>query len=185
MVNLYLALLAVIGLERLYELHLSRRNLRALQKQGAVEVGQAHFKVMVLLHTLFLFACAAEVTLLDRPFTPWLGSVALIVTLAAQLLRYWAVSSLGERWNTRVVVLPGAAPVVRGPYRWIRHPNYVAVVAEILALPLVHGAWLTALVFTAANSWLLSVRIRVEEEALGEKWAERFDRKPRFIPGAE
>ena len=179
---LYLALLGVVGLERLFELSLSRRNLRALRAKGAVEVGQGHFPVMVALHTAFLFSCGAEVWIFARPFTPWLGAVALAVTVAAQALRYWAVTTLGERWNTRVVVLPGAEPVVGGPYRFVRHPNYLAVVLELIALPLVHGAWATAVVFTLANAWLLSVRIRVEEQALGERWAAAFGRTPGPLP---
>jgi methyltransferase len=102
----------------------------------------------------------------------------------AQGLRYWAIFTLGERWNVRILVLPNAAPVTRGPYRWVRHPNYVAVVMEILLVPLVHGAWLTAAAFTVANAVVLRIRIRAEEAALGPGYAAAFAGRPRFIPGS-
>jgi methyltransferase len=107
------------------------------------------------------------VAALHRPFLPWLGWPMFAIVLLSQGLRWWCVASLGRRWNTLVIVLPGVPLVTRGPYRWLRHPNYVAVVAEGLALPLVHSAWLTALGFTLANALVLSVRIRVENAALG------------------
>lgn len=121
---------------------------------------------MVVAHTCLLIAAPAEVWLLHRPFLPWLGWPMLAVVLLAQALRWWCVATLGRQWNTRVVVVPGLPLVHRGPYRWLRHPNYVAVVAEGVALPLVHTAWLTALGFTAANLVLLAVRTRVENAAL-------------------
>jgi methyltransferase len=151
--------------------------------RGGVESGQGHYPVMAGFHGLFLVACALEVVLLRRPFPGLLGWTALGVVVTAQTLRYWAIATLGWRWNTRIVVVPGAAPVTGGPYRWVRHPNYVAVIAEMIALPLVHGAWLTALLFSLGNSWLLRVRIRAEERALGEPWRHAFAGRPRFVPG--
>jgi len=121
---------------------------------------------MVVLHTALLLGCLVEVLWLDRPFVPWLGWPMLAVVLAAQVLRWWCILTLGPAWNTRVIITPGVPLVRRGPYRWMRHPNYVAVVLEGLALPLVHSAWLTALAFTALNAWLLTVRIRCENAAL-------------------
>jgi methyltransferase len=108
----------------------------------------------------------AEVWLLDRPFLWWLGWPMLALVLASQALRWWCIATLGRQWNTRVIVVPGLPLVRSGPYRWFSHPNYVAVVVEGVALPLVHTAWVTALVFTLANAVLLTVRIRVEESAL-------------------
>jgi methyltransferase len=137
---------------------------------------------MTVVHTLFLGSCAGEVLLAHRPFPGALGFVALGVALGAQCLRYWAIGSLGERWNVRIIVVPHAPPVTTGPYRFVRHPNYLAVILEIAAVPLIHGAWVTALAFTAANALLLGVRIRAEEVALGEAWAAAFDRHPRFVP---
>jgi methyltransferase len=182
-VRLYLALLALVALERGVELVLSARNARLARTRGGVETGRGHYPVMAVFHGAFLVACALEVVLLHRPFPGAVGWVSLGVVLAAQALRYWAIATLGWRWNTRIVVVPGSAPVIGGPYRFVRHPNYVAVIAEMLALPLVHGAWITALVFSAGNAWLLRVRIRAEEHALGEPWADAFAGRPRFVPG--
>jgi len=179
---LYLCFLALLGLERFAELLLSLRNARAARAAGAVEAGRGHYPVMVAFHSLFLVSCALEVVLGHRPFPGPLGWAALVVALAAQALRYWAVATLGVRWNTRVLVWPGLAPVTAGPYRFLRHPNYLAVVLEVLAVPLIHGAWITALVFSAGNVLLLRVRIRTEEQALGRPWAEAFADRPRLVP---
>lgn len=162
---LYTGLVALVALQRLAELTVSRRNEVRLRSRGAVEAGAGHYPVMVALHTGFLAACAAEVWLLDRPFVPALAAAALAVLLAASALRAWTLATLGGRWTTRVLVLPGEEPVTGGPYRHLRHPNYLAVVLEVAALPLVHTAWLTALVFSAADALLLWVRIRTEEGA--------------------
>jgi methyltransferase len=121
---------------------------------------------MVLLHTALLVGCLVEVQALDRPFVAWIGWPMLAVVVGAQALRWWCITTLGSQWNIRVVVVPGLPLVHRGPYRWLRHPNYVAVVAEGLALPLLHDAWLTAVVFTALNGVLLTVRIRCENRLL-------------------
>jgi methyltransferase len=121
---------------------------------------------MVALHSALLAGCLVEVWLLHRPFTAVLGWPMLALVAGAQALRWWCVSALGPQWNTRVVVVPGAGRVSSGPYRYLRHPNYVAVVIEGFALPLTHAAWLTALVFSVLNAALLSVRIRTEANAL-------------------
>lgn len=181
-VELYLAFLLLLALERVGELLLSARNARRAFARGAHEVGQRHYRVMAALHTLFLFSCAAEVLFLRRPFPGLPGFLALGVAVLAQVLRYGAILTLGERWNTRVIVIPDSEPVTRGPYRFLRHPNYVAVVAELAAVPLIHGAWVTAVVFTLANAFLLRVRIRAEEEALGTRYQRAFAKMPRFIP---
>ena len=122
---------------------------------------------MKLLHTGFLLACAAEVLLLQRPFVPALGVPMLVLVLAAQALRYWAIASLGPRWNVRVITIPGIPLSTGGPYRFLRHPNYLAVVLEGIAIPLIHTAYLTALGFSLLNAWMLRTRIRCEERALG------------------
>lgn len=180
---LYLGLLLVVALERVVELVISRRNARLAFERGGVEVGARHFPVMALVHTLFLVSCAVEPLVFDRSFPPVLGSVALVVVVAAQGLRWWAALTLGERWNVRIIVVPEDVPVDRGPYRFLRHPNYLAVIAEMVALPLVHGAYLTAFVFSLANICLLAVRIPAEEQALGDLYAKRFDSRARFVPG--
>jgi len=180
--SLYCGFLGLLVVERLAELVLSRRNAARAFARGGVEVGQRHYRVMVVFHSLFLGACAAEVLALERPFPGAPGLVALGVALLAQGLRYLAIAALGERWNTRIIVVPGLSPVTRGPYRYLRHPNYVAVVLELVAVPLIHGAWVTALLFSLGNVWLLRVRIRSEETALGAAYAEAFAGRPRFIP---
>lgn len=167
----FAALVALVGVERLAELVVARRNMAWSLAQGGREVGQGHYPVMVALHTGLLAGCLAEAWLLERAFLPWLGWPCLAVVAAAQGLRWWCIRSLGPRWNTRVVVVPGLPRIVGGPYRVFPHPNYVAVVAEGAALPLVHGAWITALVFSALNLPLLAVRIRCEERALQEACA--------------
>ncbi|MCK6530458.1 hypothetical protein L6R50_23845 [Myxococcota bacterium] len=170
----YLALLALVGLERLAELRVSSAHARRTLARGGVEVGRRHYAGMVALHSLFLPACAVEALLLRRPPPPGLGRAALAGAALAQALRWWAVASLGERWTTRIVVLPGAPPVRRGPYRWMKHPNYLAVVLEVACLPLVRGAWRTAAAFSLANAAVLAVRIPAEEAALGASWARAF-----------
>ncbi|MFE2599499.1 isoprenylcysteine carboxyl methyltransferase family protein [Streptomyces sp. NPDC059396] len=162
----YGVLVLAVGAERVAELVVARRNTRWSLERGAVERGRGHYPPMVALHTALLFGCLAEVWLGDRPFTPALGWTMVAVVVAAQALRWWCIRTLGPRWNTRVLVVPGLPLVTGGPYRLLRHPNYVAVVAEGLALPLVHGVWLTALLFTVLNAVLLTVRIRCENRAL-------------------
>jgi len=162
----FTALIVLVGLERLLELVVSRRNTAWSLARGGREHGPGHYPFMVMLHVGLLVGALVEVALADRPFLPGLGWTMLMLVAGAQALRWWCISTLGTHWSTRVVVVPGMRLVAAGPYRLLRHPNYVAVVLEGVALPLVHTAWLTALVFTAANLALLAVRIRVEEAAL-------------------
>jgi methyltransferase len=163
----YYLLILAIGIERLAELIVSKRNAQWAFAHGGKEFGHSHYPAMVTLHTALLLGCAAEVWAVHRPFIAWLGWPMLVLVVLGQALRWWCVATLGHRWNTLVIVLPQAPLIRRGPYRWLHHPNYVAVVVEGMALPLVHTAWLTAVVFTLANALLLTVRIRVENAALG------------------
>lgn len=164
---LYVVLVVATGFERLAELVVSTRNARWSFARGAVESGRGHFPPMVALHTGLLVACVVEVVVADRPFVPGLGWAALGLVLASQGLRWWCITTLGPRWNTRVIVVPGLDLVARGPYRVFRHPNYVAVVVEGFALPLVHTAWVTAVGFTVLNAvLLLGFRIPAENRAL-------------------
>ena len=119
-------LVALTAVERLAELVVSARNARWSFARGGVESGLGHFPPMVALHTGLLLACVLEVHLTDRPFLPWLGWPALALVVASQVLRWWCIATLGPRWNTRVIVVPGLPLVRRGPYRWLSHPNYVA-----------------------------------------------------------
>ena len=162
----YTLFVLAVGAERLVEMAVSQSNLAWAYARGGQEHGRGHYPAMVALHVALLVGCVAEVWAFDRPFLPALGWTMVAVVLATQALRWWCISTLGRRWNTRIVVIPGLPLVDRGPYRWLRHPNYVAVVVEGIALPMVHTAWITAVTFTVLNAVLLRVRIRAEEDAL-------------------
>jgi methyltransferase len=163
---LYTILVALVAAGRLVELRIAARNRQRLFARGGVEVAPGHYRWMVLNHTAFLIACPLEVWLLGRPFIAPLAAMMVLLVILATALRYWVIRTLDGRWTTRIVVLPGTPPVVGGPYRWLHHPNYLAVCTEIAALPLVHAAWLTAILFSVLNALILRVRIRAEEGAL-------------------
>jgi methyltransferase len=165
----YTALVGLVAAERLAELLVARSNAAFSFSRGGVELGREHYPIMVAAHAAFLVSCLLEPWVFGGVMLPWVGLPALFAVFAAQGLRWWAIVSLGRRWNTRVIVVPGAPRVVSGPYRWLRHPNYVAVVIEGLALPLVHGAWMTAVWFSLVNGLILATRIRCEDRALA--WA--------------
>jgi methyltransferase len=164
---LLIVAVVLVALQRLLELVLARRNERRARARGAVERGRGHYPHIVGLHSLWLVSTLVE-GLLRGPVFPVYWPAALALFLLVQPLRYWAILSLGESWNTKILVVPGAKPVRGGPYRYLKHPNYVVVVVEILAFPLIFGAWLTALVFTILNAVVLRGRIREENRALGE-----------------
>src|SRR5690625_544480 len=164
---LFLVVLAATALERLAELVLWGRQARWSFARGGIESGRGYFPFMVVQNAGLPLACVVAVWAADRPFLPVLAWSALALTVASQGLRWWCIASLGRRWNTRIIVVPGLPLVARGPYRWLPHPNYLAVVAEGLALPLIHTAWLTAAGFTVANAvLLLAFRIPAENRAL-------------------
>jgi methyltransferase len=162
----FTVLVALVGVERLCELVVSTRNARWSMRHGGRELGRGHYPVMVLLHTGLLAGMLLEAWVRRPAVPPALAVVALVLAAASQGLRWWCIATLGRRWNTRVIVVPGLPLVHAGPYRFLSHPNYVAVVVEGVALPLVHAAWITALAFTVANAALLTVRVRVENAAL-------------------
>lgn len=162
----YCALVVVIAVERLAELVVSRRHAVESLRRGGVESGQGHFPVMVALHTALLAGCLVEPAVLHRAFLPVLAWPMLALVVAANVVRGWCMVSLGPRWTARVIVIPGRPLVKAGPYRWFAHPNYVAVIVEGAALPLVGSAWITACTFTALNAVLLTVRVRCETRAL-------------------
>lgn len=172
----YLVLVLAVGGERLAELVVARHHLAWALRRGGIEYGAGHYPTMVCLHSGLLLACVVEVLSADRPFLPWLGWPMFFLVLASQALRWWCIATLGRRWTTRVVVLPGLPPIASGPYRFLRHPNYLAVVVEGFALPLVHTAWLTAVAFTVANGLLLTVRVHTENVALDAAY-------PPYLPG--
>jgi len=162
----FTVVVALVGVERVVELVVSQRNLRWSRAHGGIEFGASHYPYMVVLHVFLLVGSLIEVWVWRPTLVPALSWTMLVLVVASQVLRWWCIVTLGRRWNTRVVVVPGMPPVTAGPYRWLRHPNYVAVIIEGFALPLVGSAWVTALVFTLLNVPLLRTRIRVENQAL-------------------
>ena len=164
---MYYLFIALIGAERLVELVVSRRNATWSFARGGREFGRSHYPVMVGMHAALLLSCVAEVFFAHRPFIPALGWPMVAVVAASTAVRWWCATTLGKHWNPRLIIVPGAELVRSGPYRWVHHPNYMAVAAEVAALPLVHSAWLTAIVFTIANAAVLRVRISAENRALG------------------
>lgn len=162
----FVVLVTLVALERLAEMVVSTRNAAWSFARGGRETGRGHYPVMVVLHTGFLVAMVLEAVVRRPEVPPGLAWSMLAVVVAAQALRWWCIATLGPRWNTRVIIVPDLPPVRSGPYRWLAHPNYVAVVIEGLALPLVHAGWVTAVTFTVLNAGLLAVRLRVERAAL-------------------
>lgn len=182
--QIFVGFVVLVALERLAELRLSRRNESRLRASGAREHAAEHFIAMQLLHTLWLVSIVLEVTLLRPAFVPWVAVLAGLCFGVGQCLRYAAIHALGGRWTVRVLTLPGAPPVAHGIYRYLRHPNYLGVILEIAALPLMHSAWRSALFFSVANAVLLAVRIRKEERALSENggYGAALGPLPRFWP---
>ncbi|MEC7985809.1 MAG: isoprenylcysteine carboxyl methyltransferase family protein [Myxococcota bacterium] len=168
MVGLYLysGFIAATAIERLIEVRVSLRNAKWSFERGGIEYGKGHYPFMVILHTGFLFACVLEAWLLHRTFMPMLGYPMLIIAILCQALRWWIIQTLGEQWNTRVIIVPNLPRVTKGPYRWFSHPNYIVVALEGVALPLIYNAYFTAIGFTLLNLLLMLVRIRCENQAL-------------------
>lgn len=163
-----LALVGAVAAARLVELAVARRHADALLAAGGVEHGRGHYPFMVTLHAALLLGCVLEPAIAARPFEPIRFAAGATVVAAAAALRFWTIATLGRRWTTRVIVLPGRPLVTDGPFRFLRHPNYLAVAVEVAALPLAVGAWMTALLGTLLNAiLLLAVRIPCEEAALG------------------
>ncbi|RPJ59693.1 MAG: hypothetical protein EHM23_00425 [Acidobacteria bacterium] len=164
--RLVLALAAFIALERIVELWLAARNRRLMLARGAKEYGQEHYRFVVLLHAAWFVAWIAE-ALWRGPRLDQLWPAWLVLFLLAEILRYWCITTLGVRWNTRILVVPGELLVHSGPYRFMSHPNYVGVVVDLFAVPMIFNAWITAAVFSVLNlALLLLVRIPAEEKAL-------------------
>ncbi len=162
----FTVLVALVALERVVELVVATRHLAWATARGGVESGRRHYPWMVLLHTGLLAGCLVEAWVAHRGPHPVLGGVMAGVVVLTQLLRWWCIRTLGPQWNTRIVIVPGLAPVTSGPYRFLPHPNYLAVAVEGLALPLAGSAWVTAIIFTVLNAWLMTIRIPAEEKAL-------------------
>lgn len=181
----FLVLLAAVAALRMVELALSRRHQRELAARGAKKVGDPRFRWMVAVHAGVLAGAALEVVLLRRPLVPGLAAPMLALFLAANAVRWWVIRTLGAHWNVQVMDSTRLGVVTSGPYRYVRHPNYAAVFVEMMALPLIHTAWLTALLGGAAHLWVLGERLALEEKLLSAdaNYRAAMAGKPRFLPG--
>jgi methyltransferase len=181
----FIALLVGVGVARLLEMRLSRRHQRELAGEGARLLPEPGFPLMVALHSAVLVGAGVEVLAARRPFVPAIGIPAALVFALANALRIWVIRSLAGHWNVRVVDSASLGVVSTGPFRWIRHPNYVAVFLELLALPLIHGAYVTAVLGALAHLGVLARRIRLEERVLeaSPSYRAAMSHKPRFLPG--
>ncbi|GIO06340.1 hypothetical protein J31TS6_23680 [Brevibacillus reuszeri] len=160
--------IGVVLLQRVFELYLAARNAKYIRSRGGYEIGAGHYKYIVGLHFLFFICLVLEVSIDASPFVlPSWWMYPFCFFLIAQLLRYWCIRSLGKHWNTRILIVPGIEPVIRGPYRFLRHPNYLVVAIELCCLPLTFSAYVTAILFTFLNAWLLlHIRIPLEEKSV-------------------
>ena len=183
-VEAYLMLLALVGLMRLAEVVLSGRNQRRLIAKGIAKVPEPYFPWMVLFHICILISAGLEVVLLHRPLIPALALVAGLLLILSTGLRWWVIRTMSEHWNIQVMSSAKLGVVVDGPFRWVRHPNYVAVFVELIALPLIYSAWITALTGAAIHAWILSHRIKTEESVLlsSPTYVAEMGCKPRFVP---
>jgi methyltransferase len=184
-VKAYLAVVAAVALLRFAELVISMRHRRALAAGGATAVREPHFKWMAVLHAAILGGAALEVVALHRPFLPALAVPAMALLVAATWTRWWVIQTLGQHWNVGVMDSSRQGVVDVGPYRWVRHPNYTAVFVELLALPLVHTAWITAVLGGVAHVFVLRARVAAEDRVLlaNADYQARMGAKPRFFPG--
>ncbi|MEH7255579.1 isoprenylcysteine carboxyl methyltransferase family protein [Neobacillus niacini] len=175
--------ISVIIIQRLIELMIARKNEKWMKEQGALEFGTNHYPFIVLMHSLFFLVLVFEKIAFSRELSP-IWPLLAAVFIFAQLMRVWAISSLGRYWNTKIIVLPNVDVVRKGPYRFIKHPNYLVVSIELLVVPLFYGAYVTACLFTLLNILMLSVRIPAEERALREltEYEGSFEKCNRFLP---
>lgn len=184
-VYVFLWLLAAVGLLRLVELRVSRRNFQRLLAAGAVPVPEPHFKWIVVVHTGVLIGAALEVIFLKRPFIPWFAATMSVLFIASNLLRLWVVLALGRLWSVNVMDSAQMGIVTTGPFRFVRHPNYSGVVLEVIALPLIHTAWITAVAAALGYCYALSRRVPAEEKVLmaNPEYRAAMEHKARFVPG--
>jgi len=181
----FLVLLGAVAALRLVELRISCCHQREMVARGAAKVDDPRFRWMVLLHTAVLIGAAVEVVFLHRPFYPVLAAICFVIFLAANLVRWWVIRTLGDHWNVQVVNSISLGVVTSGPFRYVRHPNYAAVFVEMLVLPLIHSAWITALAGSLAHILVLSQRLATEERVLfaDAQYRAAMSDKPRFVPG--
>jgi methyltransferase len=180
----FIGLLSAVGVSRLIELVISRRHQRVLRALGSTQVHDPHFRWMVVLHSAILVGAGLEVVLFDRSFIPLLAVVMATIFLLAEGLRWWVIWTMGRHWNVQVMNSVHLGVVSDGPFRCVRHPNYAAVFIELIALPFIHTAWLTALLGSIGHVWILSKRVSLEEAMLLDDpvYQAEMAHKPRFLP---
>src|SRR5574341_253812 len=161
----FLIFLFVLIVQRLIELLIAKRNERILKAQGAIEFDKNGYRMIAAMHVAFFISLISEKVFLHRTLNTYWFVFAVLFT-GAQVLRYWAIKSLGVYWNTKILVLPNHKLVITGPYKYLRHPNYVVVITEVAVIPLIFSCYLTAFVFSLINLILLRRRIRIEESAI-------------------
>jgi len=164
----FIIFISLFILQRLSELYIARRNEKWLLEQGAIEYGRSHYPFIVALHTLFIVSMIVEYILMGYPLISWLFLTIFIAILS---FKFWALSSLGKYWNTKIYRIPGVYPVKKGPYKFLKHPNYMEVICEIAIIPLVFHLYYTAIIFTILNAAMLTVRIKTENRV----WADVRD----------
>ena len=181
----FLGLLITVGVLRIVELRVSSKHQQQLMSRGATKVKEPNFRWMVALHTAVLISAGLEVVLLKRPFIPALAAVMFVLFVAANSVRWWVISTLGEHWNVQVMDSTRLGVITSGPFRFVRHPNYAAVFTEMFALPLIHTAWLTAIVGSVLDIVVLARRLSTEERVLfaNPDYRAAMAGKPRFLPG--
>jgi methyltransferase len=181
----FLGLLLAVALLRLFELRVSTRHRQEMIARGATKVHEPRFRWIVLLHTAVLIGAALEVVLLRRPFIPILAAVMFLLFLGSNAVRLWVVRTMGKHWNVQVMNSTNLGVVTSGPFRFVRHPNYAAIFVELFSLPLIHTAWITALLGVAGYAVTISQRFAVEEKVLfaNPDYRAAMAGKPRFLPG--
>ncbi|MGF7532874.1 isoprenylcysteine carboxyl methyltransferase family protein [Bacillus mexicanus] len=160
-------LIAILIAQRAAEMAVARQNEQKVKQQGAMEFGESHYPYMIIMHILFFLSLMAEVLLMNKQPSSWWIAIAVAIA-TVQAVRYWALCSLGSYWNTKILVVPGAELVKKGPYKWMKHPNYTVVILEIVLIPLLYQAYVTMCLFSILNAAMLTVRIRTEDKALEE-----------------
>lgn len=158
-------LFAFLILQRSLELQLARRNERVVKSKGALEFDRDGYRYIVATHAAFFISLVLEKLLLQRELNKY-WVIFFVIFVIAQILRYWAISNLGVYWNTRVLVVPGSQRTTTGPYKYLKHPNYIAVIVEIAVIPLIFSCYLTSIIFSIVNLILIRRRIGIEERAL-------------------
>lgn len=162
---MFIVLFFLLMIQRVTELYLAKRNEKWLLNRGGIEYGRKHYPFIVALHIFFLFSLLLEVLFLNKELTDiWLLIIPLLAI--SQVIRYWSVFSLGKYWNTKIIIIPDESVVLKGPYQFMRHPNYLVVAVEILLIPLLFHAYFTSLLFTILNVLIMTIRIPAEESAL-------------------